>query len=108
MVGSAGTVVANLPACYDQTTMTDVLDTAGVSWRYYTNQIGGILDAPNAIRHMCQATMVGKNMVCRGPAFTNGQIVGNSPKILTDIMSGNLQAVTWVNPPTIASDHPLV
>ena len=113
LIGSAGQVVDNVFPCFEHTTMPDMLDHARgkggpVSWRYYTNSVNGLLDAPNAIRHLCQPKTVGGVTSCTGPHFTDGHIVANSPQVLRDIMAGNLQSVTWVNPPTLSSDHPVV
>lgn len=113
LIGPSGAVVENVFPCFEHLTLPDVLQApttqvAPVSWRYYTNSFNGILDAPNAIRHICQPKTVNKKDECTGPWFTDGHIVASPPQLLTDIMSGNLQSVTWVNPTTLASDHPLV
>ncbi len=98
---AAGKDITNGPfPCFDYRTLADSLDTAGLSWRYYAN-IGtkpGIADTLpdpyDAIRH-----------IRFGPDWQNDTTT-TSAQILTDVLFGNLAAVSWVNPPFVASDHP--
>src|SRR3981189_3152829 len=39
--------------CYEHNTLADVLESAGVSWRYYTGAEGSLWSAPDAIHHIC-------------------------------------------------------
>src|SRR5205814_1359608 len=39
--------------CTDHPTLTDELNSAGITWRYYTPTAGLLWTAPNAIEHMC-------------------------------------------------------
>jgi phospholipase C len=74
--------------------LPDLLDTRGISWRYYTSSAGSIWTAPNAILHLS----------C-GPDWTNNMTL-NQTLVLKHIAQGDLPAVTWVIPSGQASDHP--
>ena len=95
--------------CYEHPTLTDVLDSNHLSWKYYAPFAGKIWTAPNAIEHMCQPTGSGDNIVCSGPDWTNNDpnvvIEGTNNQIVTDIANGKLAAVSWVIPDGAASDH---
>jgi phospholipase C len=102
----------DFPLCFEHPTLTDLLDTAGLSWRYYAPMSGSIWVSPEAIQHMCQPTSKKgdfEDTVCSGTDFTdaNPKVVfeGSSPQIIDDITAGNLPAVSWVIPSSINSDH---
>ena len=102
----------NYPLCFEHPTLTDLLDTAGLSWKYYAPMAGSIWVSPDAIQHMCQPTSAdGKfdDTVCSGPDWTDANpkvvIEGSSAKIIDDIAAGNLPAVSWVIPTSMNSDH---
>jgi phospholipase C len=101
--------------CFEHQTLTDLLDAANLSWRYYSPSAGSLWNAPNAINHMCQPTLPlgSTSNTCGGPDWT-----GSSPKVvlnqsqsnaqvISDIQSGNLQTVSWVIPDGQDSDHAL-
>ncbi|HUA15193.1 MAG TPA: alkaline phosphatase family protein [Verrucomicrobiae bacterium] len=97
--------------CYEHRTMSDLLNGAGISWRYYTSGQGSLWTAPNAINHICQSSGFGGS--CEGPAFKNGHVVSKVGKILTDLgVNGTstaacqLPKVSWVIPDGAWSDHP--
>jgi phospholipase C len=100
----------NFPLCFDHPTLTDVLDTGGLSWKYYASVPGYIWTAPDAIKHMCQPSGTQNHMVCSGPDWTdpNPKVVieGSGAQIITDIASQQLASVSWVTPSGPASDHP--
>jgi phospholipase C len=76
--------------------MADTLDAAGVSWKYYAPAIdttGGIWSSFDAIRK-----------VRYGKDWAN--VISPQTTVLTDAMSGNLPAVSWVVPDWLDSDHP--
>jgi phospholipase C len=97
--------------CYEHRTMSDLLNDAGITWRYYTANQSSIWNAPNAISHICQSSGFGG--VCEGEPFKNGQVATKDAKILTDLgLNGTstaacqLQQVSWVVPDGAWSDHP--
>ncbi len=110
LINSAGVEYTKIYPCFDHPTLTDSLDAAGFTWRYYAPGEGSIWTAPDAISHMCVST--GADGTCTGPDFTgaNPKVVLNqsqaNAQILTDIASNQLQDVSWVIPTGDDSDHP--
>jgi phospholipase C len=95
--------------CFSQNTMASLLDSAGLSWKYYTavgvtsNPGGSILNATNAIRGICQPDS--NYTTCTGPEWSNNVDL-NPSHVLTDIKSCNLRNMSWVTPVFGNSDHP--
>ncbi|HTC94456.1 MAG TPA: alkaline phosphatase family protein [Terriglobales bacterium] len=90
--------------CFEHQTMADLLDTAGVSWKYYAPGAGSIWTAPDAIKHICQPNAP-TGGTCTGPDWT--QNVDLKPAdVLSDISGCSLRDVSWVIPIGQNSDHP--
>ncbi len=89
--------------CFEHPTLSDLLDAKGISWRYYTPSAGVIWTGPNAIQHICQAQTQDAQRVCTGSAWSN--VIIPQTRVLTDIASNRLAAVSWVIPDGAASDH---
>jgi hypothetical protein len=53
MIDPTGQESSSQYPCFEHATLTDLLNTRGVSWRYYTPVPGSIWTGPNAIQHMC-------------------------------------------------------
>ena len=102
MIDAGGNESSQMYPCFEHQTLTDLLDKAGISWKYYTPSAGSIWTGPNAIQHICGA--VGTN--CTGAQWTQNVVLQNT-RILTDISNGQLPAVSWVIPSGQASDHPV-
>jgi phospholipase C len=84
------------PACMDMQTIFDLLDGAGIGWKYYAPDyaIGANLwSAPNYITH-----------IANGPDYAN--LVHPESQILNDIAASSLPPVPYVVPQMCASDHP--
>jgi phospholipase C len=84
---------------YPDKTMADLLDAAGVSWKYYTPPYksrtnGALWDAMAAIKG-----------VYDGPDWKKNVSIPQS-NVLLDIQNGTLPAVSWVIPTQMDSDHP--
>jgi phospholipase C len=97
LVGPNGTDLPGVFPCFDYTTMADLLDAKGISWRYYapgTTDSFYIISAFDAIRH-----------IRYGQDWTT-KVISPETNILTDIPNGNLAQVTWVVPTFNHSDHP--
>jgi phospholipase C len=90
--------------CFEHPTLTDLLQTNGVSWRYYTPSAGSIWTGPDAIEHICQQKTISGKLTCTGPDWTNNVIIPQS-QVLTDIANGQLAQVTWIIPTGSNSDH---
>ena len=106
VVGPDGKVATTMYPCFEHQTLTDLLNTAGISWRYYTPSAGSLWTGPNAIQHMCQPQTVSGVLTCTGTDWSN--IAIPQTQVLTDITNHNLAAVSWVVPSGQASDHPTI
>ena len=98
--------------CLERQTLTDLLDAANLSWRYYAPSLGSLWTAPAAINHMCVPNPAPPNATaCTGSDFTatSPKVVLNqtqtNAQILSDIANNQLQAVSWVIPDGADSDH---
>jgi phospholipase C len=83
--------------CFDQwNTMANVLDSAGVSWKYYATKLvdGGFWEPYEAMKY-----------VRYGPDWST-DIIAPQTQVLKDAPNGNLASVTWVSPSHQDSDHP--
>ena len=92
--------------CFEHPTLPDVLNDAGITWKYYSDSPDSIWNAPNAIRHMCVAKE-NKNgaLDCTGPDWVKNDVIGSS-RVLKDIKECKLAQVNWVTPSNKESDHP--
>jgi phospholipase C len=106
VIDPSGNEAQQIYPCFEHATLTDVLNTANISWRYYSPSAGIIWNTPAAIQHMCVPNLPPPNgTLCTGADWTNN-VVLNSAQVLTDIASGQLASVSWVIPRGQASDHP--
>ena len=102
--GSENAQPAQYP-CFEHPTLTDLLDAADVTWRYYAVSADNIWTGPVTIEHICQPEKVNGKLTCTGPDWAN---VRKNTGILTDIPNGKLAQVSWVTPDGKYSDHPMV
>ena len=80
--------------CFDQwNSIAEVLDNAGVSWKYYAAQKKGIWEPFGAMKY-----------VRYGPDWAN--VITPHTKILSDPGKGDLASVSFVTPNLKDSDHP--
>jgi len=93
LIDPSGSESQRMYPCFDHPTLADLLDNAGVSWRYYTPSAGSIWTGPNAIQHL------------RFGQDWNDDVVLNSAQVLDDINNGQLANVSWVIPNAQESDH---
>jgi phospholipase C len=99
--------------CYNHNTLATVLDPAGISWRYYTNDSTNFWTAPNAFQGICNSTAAGDGCVATDDSPDWNYVIQasgkgdppNAGQILADIQSCNLAQVTWVTPDGAWSDH---
>lgn len=106
MIDAAGSETAQPPQypCFEHQTLTDLLDTKGLTWRYYAPSPGSIWTGPDAIEHICQQQTINGVLTCKGPIWTNNVIIPQS-LVLTDIANGQLAQVSWIIPDGKSSDH---
>jgi len=95
---------APLYPCFDHPTLTDYLNTKGVTWRYYAPSAGSIWTGPDAIQHICQQQTVNGTLTCTGPDWVNNVVIPQS-QVLVDIANGQLPQVSWIIPNGLSSDH---
>jgi phospholipase C len=90
--------------CFERQTLSDVLNSFGVSWKYYAPGAGSIWTAPDATAHICQpnAPTGGR---CTGPDWVT-HVDLKPADVLTDISACKLPHVSWVIPIGQNSDHP--
>jgi phospholipase C len=97
VLNANGTFTREYP-CFDIPTLTDSLDAANVSWKYYAptkEQHGYIWSVLDAIRH-----------VRFGPEWTTNVVPFSG--FARDAAAGTLPAVSWVVPDFEVSEHPTV
>ena len=83
--------------CFDQfNTMAQVLDGAGVSWKFYAFTLldAGMWEPFEAIKYV------------RYGSDWNNDIVAPQTKVLSDARHRRLASVSWVTPTEVDSDHP--
>jgi phospholipase C len=111
LIDPTGNQSETMYPCFEHRTLTDLLNTANISWRYYTPGAGSIWTAPNAIQHMCGPNVPPPNATaCTGSDWTNHVVLASAqdhPSVLQDIASGQLASVNWVVPSGRYSDHAL-
>jgi phospholipase C len=106
LIDPLGSESTKVYPCFEHPTLTDELDTKGVTWRYYTPNPGSIWTGPNAIRHICGPNATPPNATaCVGSIWMNNVILEET-QVLTDISSNKLAQVSWVIPMGRNSDHP--
>ncbi len=90
--------------CLNPSTLTDLLDENGVTWKFYTPNSGSMWTAPTAIQHICFPDSGRHSKTCYGSDWEN--VIINPPQVLSDIAGGKLAQVSWVVPAAPYSDHP--
>lgn len=97
--------------CFDRSTLSTLLDNAGLSWTYYINfaaqrgSLGSIWNAPAATKAICGAQKQAGHLTCAGSNYTS-HVTWTQSQVLADITNCNLPAVSWVIPNGRDSDHP--
>ncbi len=109
LIDPTGAETTTMYPCADHATLTDELNTAGISWRYYTPSAGSLWTSPNAIKHMCVPNAAPPNgTACTGSDWVNNVALyttSNPAPMLTDIANNQLPAVSWIIPAGQNSDH---
>ena len=88
----------SIVVCFDNPTIADEADAAGVSWRFYASGIdddGGTWSSYQADRK-----------IFHGPDWS-ADVVSPATRFFKDVGHGKLAAITWITPPSWdSSDHP--
>ncbi len=91
--------------CYEHQNITDVLDSHGITWRYYGWTRTSRWTAPNSIDHICKPS--GFDGECTGIEFKT-HVTGTPADVLNDLgVKGicKLAQVSWVIPDDRWADH---
>jgi len=86
----------NINMCWDNQTLGDEMDTAGLSWAYYASTWygdGGIWSAYQNINH-----------IYNGPDWSK-DVISPQTNFFNDVKNGKLRALSWVTPTCANSDH---
>lgn len=95
VMDSSGVVTSQYP-CFEFQTLGDILDSAGISWRYYSPRPGAsgyVWNAMNAVRH-----------IRRGPLWQTNVVPDT--QFVQDARAGQLPAVSWIVTGGGHSEHP--
>jgi len=91
--------------CFEHPTLTDLLDSQQISWRYYASNAGILWNGPTAIQHICGPNPAPPNATSCAGSIWQQNVVTNPAQVLTDIQNSQLASVTWVTPNAQQSDH---
>jgi phospholipase C len=89
-------VISNVYPCFDFTTLVDLLQAAGVSWKYYapnSAQSGYLWSVLNNIKHIRESSLWTTNVL-------------SFKQFAIDALNGNLAGVSWLVPLMVNSEHP--
>ena len=84
--------LTNQYPCFDFQTLADLLDSAGISWKYYAG-VGAAMNSYNAINHIRNTSLWTTN-------------VALPSQFITDAENGQLPAVSWLILPPTQDEHP--
>jgi phospholipase C len=105
LIDSAGDENSQTFPCFDHPTIVDLLEPAGLTWRYYaTPSDSWVWNGPQAILGLCNPQTVDGVLACSGNEWAN--VIPTPASVLTDIQNCNLANVSWVTPTGQNSDHP--
>ncbi len=85
-------LLGKTPACFARSSLLNLLDEAGLSWKWYCYSDNAMWCAPQSLESYYQS----KN------------IASPTQKLLTDIANGRLPNVSWAIPAGGYSDHPIL
>jgi phospholipase C len=86
-----------VPVCFNDDSIGQEADNAGVSWAFYANVVGG----SGGIWSAYQAN----EYVYHGTDWKNDVLSPNTT-FFSDVASGSLRQITWIVPAAQNSDHP--
>jgi phospholipase C len=97
IIDAAGNENQKMYPCFQRLTLMDLLNKKGVGWHYYQfSYQPNLWNAVDAIKSLSESK------------YYHGDVAAPSSRVLTDILNGDLDAVTWVTPDKDDSDHALV
>jgi phospholipase C len=90
-------------ACFDYPTLADELDSAKLTWRFYSGWYGQASGGSDGVSGEWSAYQAIKHIYYSNEWKTN--VISPQTKFLTDIAAGQLANVTWITPICANSDH---
>ncbi|HLY02840.1 MAG TPA: alkaline phosphatase family protein [Candidatus Cybelea sp.] len=87
---------STIPMCFSNTTLGDEMDSAGLSWAFYTSTYygdGGIWSAYQNIKQIYD-----------GPDWAK-DVITPQTNFFSDVSNGKLRDLTWITPTCENSDH---
>ncbi len=99
LITPTGDTSDHIYPCFEHNTLVDLLDTAGVSWRYYSGVANGFWTAPNAIDHLCNNTSHDGGGFCGSNTQQGNQDWDN---YVSPYLEGASRNVNGRNQPTLA------
>ncbi len=90
------TIGGTIPMCWNNETLGDEMDKAGLSWAFYASQYdgdGGIWSAYQNISY-----------VYNGPDWDN-DVISPQTNFFNDVSNGKLRDLSWITPTCANSDH---
>ena len=84
------------------TTIPEVLQKAGISWRIYQNPN----DNWTGAMHGCLAFESFRRALPGSPLYENGMTHWSLEQLTEDVKKGSLPQVSWILPPMLWSEHP--
>lgn len=86
-----------IPACFNDNTLGQEADAAGVTWAFYAGKVGG----NGGIWSAYQAN----HYVYYGADWKN-DVFTPQTQFFSDVANGNLRQISWITPTATNSDHP--
>jgi phospholipase C len=97
LIDEAGNMNARMYPCFERLALMDLLDAKHVVWHYYQFAYApNLWAAPDAIRHIHEEK------------HFQTEVAAPSTRVLSDILNGDLEPMSWVTPDVDDSDHALV
>jgi phospholipase C len=90
------TIGPNIAPCYDNNTIGQELDAAGLTWHFYSS----VIDSGDGVWSAYQTI----NKVYNGPDWAK-DVITPQTRFFTDLQAGLLSNVTWITPICENSDH---
>ena len=94
LIDDAGNMNRRMYPCFERLTLMDLLDAKHVVWHYYQFAYApNLWAAPDAVLHVHEE-----------PHFRT-EVAAPSTRVLSDILNGDLEPMSWVTPDRDDSDH---
>ena len=105
VLGAGGAIVGSEFPCIDNITIADLLDAKGIGWKYYATTVNSDNAKTNQLTSNDTIGFDAIHHIRYGPDWAKDISIPDA-NIFTDIETGALPPMVWLNPPPIASDHP--